>query len=112
MSPSPIVSQISTLEVSVSVTAGVTLTSLPAVPPKHCVPHGSHWRGFGAEQLCTQPASQPAVVTQCSLHAQIWVQFPSGCDGTDVAVPLSGVGASALCASLACGDPGEGSLAG
>lgn len=33
MSPSPIVSQISTLEVSVSVTAGVTLTSLPAVQP-------------------------------------------------------------------------------
>lgn len=33
MSPSPIVSQISTLEVSVSVTAGVTLTSLPAVSP-------------------------------------------------------------------------------
>lgn len=33
MLPSPIVSQISTLEVSISVTAGVTLTSLPAVPP-------------------------------------------------------------------------------
>lgn len=32
MSPTPIVSQISTLEVSVSVTAGVTLTSFPAVP--------------------------------------------------------------------------------
>lgn len=80
MSPSPIVSQISTLEVSVSVTAGVTLTSLPAVPPlwsfefcppERCVPHSYHWRGFGAEQQCRQPASQPAVVMQCALHAQM-----------------------------------------
>lgn len=54
MSPSPIVSQISTLEVNVSVTAGVTLTPLPAVsppqgfefcPPECCVLHGCHWRG-------------------------------------------------------------------
>lgn len=105
MSPSPIVSQISTLEVSVSVTAGVTLTSLPAVqplwsfefcPPEHHVPHGCHWREVGADQLCRQPASQPAVVMQCTLHAQMWVQFPSGCDGTDVAMPLSGLGSSAL----------------
>lgn len=121
MSPSPIVSQISTLEVSISVTAEVTLTSLPAVPtlwsfefcpPKRCVPHDCHWRGFGAGQLCTQPASHPAAVMQCALHAQMWVQFPSDCDGTDLAVPLSGLGTSALRASLACGDPDEGSLAG
>lgn len=99
MSPTPIVSQISTLEVSVSVTAGVTLTSLPAVPslwsfefcPRECcVPHSCHWRGFGAEQLCRQAASHPAVVMQCALHAQMWMQFPSGCDGTDLTVPLSG----------------------
>lgn len=80
MSPSPTVSQISPLEVSVSVTAGVTLTSLPAVPPlwsfefcppERCVPHGCHWRGVGADQLCRQPASQPAVVMQCTLRAQM-----------------------------------------
>lgn len=67
MSPSPIVSQISTLEVSVSVTAGVTLTSLPAVsppwsfefcPPERRVPCSCHWRGGGAEQLCSLLHSQ------------------------------------------------------
>lgn len=51
----PIVSQISTLEVSVSVTAPVTLTSLPAVSPlwsfafcpsEHCVPRGFTGRGL------------------------------------------------------------------
>ena len=105
MSPSPIVSQISALEVSVSVTAGVTLTSLPAVsppwsfefcPPERRVPRGCHWRGVGAEQLCRRSASQPAVVMHCALSPQLWTQFPSGCGGTDLAVPLSGLWSSAL----------------
>lgn len=111
-SPSPIVSQISTLEVSVSVTAGVTLTSLPAVscpwgfefcPPECRVTRGCHWRGVGAEQLCRQSSSKPAVVMQCALRPQLWTQFPSGCDGIELAVPLSGLWSSALHCTLCMG---------
>lgn len=111
MSPSPIVSQISTLEVSVSVTAGVTLTSLPAVPPpwsfEFCpperhVPCSCHWRGVGAEQLCSLPHSQ---LLSCRLACvlQLWMQFPSGCDVTDLAVPLSGLWSSVLYFMLCTG---------
>lgn len=105
MSPSPTVSQISTLEVSVSVTAGITLTSLPAVSPpwsfEFCpaechVPRGCPWRGIGAEQLCRQSASQPAVVMQCALYPQLWMQLPSSWVGIDLAVPVSGLWSSAL----------------